>query len=120
MSKRMNLGHRPRFVSAPDSWKERVKSYSPSDSGHQKVSILFEESSDRCEKQLDPRCITVQYLIESGVQITPSDVMSMFNFTDPADINQLADNLSSEAFEYIVKNHPLYDGESNTLINKEV
>lgn len=68
---------------------------------------------------MDPRCITVQYLIETGVQITPSDVMSMFNYTDPADINKLADNLSADAFEYIVKNHPQYDGESNTLIKME-
>lgn len=83
------------------------------------VSIIPVSCSDIAKQQLDPRQITIQYLIENGVQIQPGLVQDVFKISDPADVQRLSESVSAKVFDFLVKNEPNYNFDTNRFESVE-
>lgn len=101
----------------PDHWIETVRKTSETDEG---IKVIFEDvSSEELKKQqLDPAVVTLENLLANNITINPQAVTSLLNQTDIADINELADQLSSQAYEKITQ-LPNFSYEKNTLVKPE-
>lgn len=104
-------------VQAPGYWIETLRKTTEVDG---EIKVMFEEvtSEELSKKQLDPTIVTLENLLANNITINPSSVTSLLNQTDIADINELADQLSSQAYEKITQ-LPNFDFDKNTLIKEE-
>lgn len=86
---------------APPVWQEEERCVSPSESGSSRVSYVFVSSDEVNKRQLDPRIVDLQNLIDQGITIDPGETLTMLNLTDPAEIEQYNNAYVSSAYQYL-------------------
>lgn len=99
----------------PEDWFDDVRIQVASPSGFE-VSFENKSSKEIGKDVLDPRLITLQYLIENDMVINPSQVSTILNQTDVASIEELSGKISEKAYNYIVENEKNFDKELNTIV----
>lgn len=69
--------------------------------GSQRATIIDVPISELNKRQLDPRTVTLQTLIDNGITIEPGTVAHMLDLTDPADIEAFNNEYTREAFKFL-------------------
>lgn len=85
-------------------WSEKTREKHPEDGGSSRVSFVDKSCVDICKEQLDPRYVTIERLIADGVQIDVGYTRSLFNFTDPAEIEELNNDVTRSIYNYCLEN----------------
>lgn len=85
----------PKFVTQPDVTDDGRKILN--------LSLQSIRSDELSKKTLNPDLINMAYIIETGNVIDPKQVSKLLNITDPADIERLKGNLSSNMYEYLLE-----------------
>lgn len=104
MFRKNDLENVPIMFDAPESWKERqiVHSALREDGTGSRVDVMFVDSKDIDRTILDPRVVTIGKIIESGQVIDPKNWFSMFNITDPADLEAKRQQLGENMYSYLL------------------
>ena len=66
-----------------------------------KVVFLEDDLNQRNARQLDPKLVTLTYLLENNMIVSPKDFVHAFNITDPADLEAHNDIQNVKALEYL-------------------
>lgn len=84
-------------------WTERVREVHPEEDGSSRISYRNKSCKEICKEQLDPRYVTIERLIAEGVTIDAGYVRSLFNFTDPAEIEELNNDATRSMYNYCME-----------------
>ena len=91
----------PLQFSAPSQWEERERVVSPAENGSSRVVYGPVNSDEINKRQLDPRVVDLQNLIESGITIDPGSVSTMLNLSDPAEIEEYNSSYVKDAYKFL-------------------
>lgn len=86
---------------SPVEFTEVEKSVSPSEGGSSRVTLEKVTSKDINKRQLDPKVVNLQSLIENNMTIDPGTVSKLLNTSDPASIEEFNSMYTQEAYKYL-------------------
>lgn len=97
--------HRVYGLAQAQDWTEKVRSVDVDESsGSQRVTYIDKSTKDINREQLDPKIVTLQSLLESGVVISPASISNMLDITDKADIERYNSAYVSDAYKFLKEN----------------
>lgn len=91
----------PETVIAPDSWDVMERSVSPEENGSSRSVMVKVPCREINKRQLDPRIVTLEALLEQGITIEPGQAQQMLNLTDIADIEEYNSQYCESAYKFL-------------------
>lgn len=88
---------------APDFFEVEERYVAPEESGTSRSTIIKVHSRDINKRQLDPRVVTLDSLLEQGITIDPGQVQSMLDITDPAEIESVNKDYCESAYKFLTE-----------------
>lgn len=93
-----------RTYQAPEDFVEVRTEVQPSNGSSQRVVKVEVRSSDELKKQLDPKSVTLQSLVDNNMTIDPGKFFNVLNETDPASLEEMSNPQLEKIYNFLVEN----------------
>lgn len=93
--------NRPIMYLADEDMSVRERCVDVEENGSQRTTIIDVPMSELNQRQLDPRSVTLQNLIDNGITIEPGSVAHMLDLTDPAEVEAFNNEYTRDAYKFL-------------------
>lgn len=94
---------KPVMEIAPDEWEHFERYVEEEKNGVQRTCLVKVSCREVNKRQLDPRIVTLDTLLEQGITIDPGQVKGLLDLTDPAQIEDYNNHYVQQAYDYLVE-----------------
>lgn len=94
---------KPVMEIAPDEWEQIERYVEEEKNGVQRTCLVKVPCREVNKRQLDPRIVNLDSLLEQGITIEPGQVKDMLDLTDPAEIEQYNNQYVQQAYDFLVE-----------------
>lgn len=95
--------YKPLMVVAPEMWEQQERYVEPEKNGVQRTTIVVVPNREINKRQLDPRKITLDSLLEQGITIDPGQIQNMLDLRDPAEIESFNNEYLQHAYKFLTE-----------------